>query len=212
MVKIEEKGYYQLIEALKDDFKQFSIDQKKLRYFLEDQNLTLFELSSQSEDGLLKNRVSFFVWRRVNNEEKVRTVRRFINKAGFEEYFNLINSIATLITITVKTALYPIHIVGFRLSRGVSIDQLKVYYMIYTFTSKEDIMGSLNKEQSREAIVRILKELDIEEKADVLLRAMEIMESSNHQLEFIGLNIEKEKKPSLKLYFKPSKTWKMEEQ
>lgn len=202
MARIEEVEYLPVSEDRRGDFGLFLISQKKLSYLLKNQKLRLFGVSLQPEDDLLRNGASFFVRRDVNNNEKEETVKRFINKIGFGEYFNLINRIAWLIYVTVKTTLYPIHIVGFSLSRR-GIDQLKVYYMIYTFTLEEDIMGSLNKELNRETLVQILKELDLEEKIDALLKAMQMMESNNYQLEFIGLNIEKGKTPGLKLYFKP---------
>lgn len=157
------------------------------------------------QDGSLGRRVSFSIRREASNKGKRATVKGFVNKTGFGQFFELINRISKLIETTLRTALYPIHLIGFHVgSTEMSVEQLKIYYMIYKFTSKDDLMGNLDKKSIREALIQITKELGLEERQDIMLRAVDTMESSNYELQFIGLNFERDKNPNLKLYFKPS--------
>lgn len=136
----------------------------------------------------------------------VETIEDIVKVTGYEEYLKLIQRIGNLISETLNTVRYPIHVIGFGFDRNM-INQLKVYYMLRMFDEEalkqEVIMGKINRLLSQKAINKVLKELGYSEQSTKIEDIFCMMASENFELEFIGLNIEEDKSPSLKLYFKP---------
>lgn len=160
--------------------------------------------SISASDNFFLSRLIFSLLGSRNNRIIISAIDDIIKAINFEEYTKTVHEIGNLIERTLNTARYPLHLIGFGFDRN-SIRQLKVYYMLSIFDeyslNKEVIMGKIDKDLSLIAIKKLLKEIGCDEQTSKAEDIFRLMSSESHELEFIGINIEKDKSPNLKLYF-----------
>lgn len=161
------------------------------------------------------NRLTFSVSHLRKDRKIIKTIEDIVRITGFKDYLNIILETGSLIKKTLGTVLNPVHLVGVGFDKK-SIKQLKVYYRFGIFDEdeikKECIMGRVDNELYLKSVKDVLQELDCEEQFTKVERVFQLMTFKNFELEFIGLNIEKNKQPSLKLYFQPNSFIKQKRQ
>ena len=172
-----------------------------ISYICSHPNTKLLDVSIA--DNFSVKRIAFTI---LNPQNSSLPVSDIVRVTGYGKYLKLIHGITGILRSTINTARYPIHIIGLGFTRR-AITQLKVYYMLRRFDKealrKEVVMGKIDQMHSWKAIKKILKELRCEDQIPKVENIFAEMSGGGFTIEFLGLNLERGKSPSLKLYFKP---------
>lgn len=150
-------------------------------------------------------RVTFSLLKISKEENVIRVTQNILNIIGYGNYLTSLAELGNIIKNTLNTKRYPLHIIGIVLSNN-SITQLKIYYTLAIFNKRpeggEYVMGHFENNLSKEAIEKVLYKMDLGEKEKEVNSVIDSMAEDGFYIEFIGINIEKEGQPGLKLYFK----------
>lgn len=179
--------------------------QNVIRQLYDCPNTRMFGLSAAEDFSTYR---LLFAMLNLDNSTIAATVERVLKMVGYESYLELVENVGCRISESLGTAKHPIHIIGFAFNND-SITQLKVYYMLGVFEQEVPkggyAVGKINRALSQKAVEKIVEKLELSEQNQKVQNIFETMSSENLELEFIGLNIEKDAPLSLKLYFRPER-------
>ena len=152
-----------------------------------------------------RERVTFSLMKILQEEKVVSAIQRILDVVGFSCYQKSVLDLSIIIQNVLKTTKYPLHIVGFGLNNKL-IYQLKIYYTFAIFNKIPEgskyVMAHYDNNLSKAAIKKVLNTLDLVEKEGQIVSIIDSMIEDDFCLDFIGINIAKERPPDLKLYFK----------
>lgn len=150
-------------------------------------------------------RVTFSLLKISQEEDVIRVTQDILNTTGYGSYLTSLVELGVIIKNTLKTTIFPLHIIGIGLSHQ-AISQLKIYYTFAIFSKRaegsEYVMAHFENDHSKEAIKKVLYKIDLADKEGQVNSIIDSMAEDGFCVEFIGINIEKERQPDLKLYFK----------
>lgn len=167
------------------------------------QNVRLLEKSVSYANR--EERVTFSLMKILQQENVVSAIQRILDIVGFSRYQKSLLDLGIIIQNVLNTTKYPLLIVGIGLNNN-QISQLKIYYTFAIFNKKREVgeymMAHFENNRSKAAINKVLNKLDLVEKEGQIVSIIDSMTEDDFCLEFIGINIAKERPPDLKLYFK----------
>lgn len=166
-------------------------------------DVRLLEESVSYSDN--SERVTFSLLKISHEDDVIRVTQDILNIAGYGSYLTPLVELGVIIKDTLKTARYPLHIIGVGLINN-AISQLKIYYTFAIFNKRSEggdyVMAHFENNLSKEAIKKVLYKIDLAEKEGQVNSIIDSMAEDGFCVEFIGINIERDGQPDLKLYFK----------
>ena len=150
-------------------------------------------------------RYAFSLYERPDESSAIIALRTILKVTGFESQYEIIVHIAHSIQGINGTKKLPLYGVGFSLYKEKVI-QLKVYYILTIVNSeRDDAMSKFDNDANSQVIQHLLQELHLEEKIHEVNSLVDYMNNKGNNMHILGLNVEKGKPLSLKLYFRMKK-------
>ena len=158
-----------------------------------------FEYPSESE------RYAFFLYERPDESSALKALKTILDITGFEDLYENIAHIAYSIQDINGTKKLPLFGIGFSVNKR-KVTQLKVYYLLTVIEfEREDAMSKHDNDASMQVMQHLLKELQLDDKAQEVSSLINYMSDNGNDMHIVGLNVEKDKPLSLKLYFSVNK-------
>lgn len=162
--------------------------------------ISRFEKSAEYPSN--DERYAFFLYERPDENSAIEAVKEVLEILGYEELYENIIHFARSIQSINGTKKLPLLGMGFNLNKH-NIKRLKVYYILSIIESEsEDAMSKVDNKTNVEVMQYLLSELDLAEKASEVNSLIEYMDRNGNEMHIVGLNIEKDKPLSLKIYFR----------